>query len=284
MADCPVCGAASPLAYRKGRFLIHRCGSCRTLFVGNPPEDTSAIYTDEYFFGGGTEGGYVDYDREKDAMRRTLIESLERIEAVKPLRGRLLDVGAATGYFLALAQERGWEVRGVELSPQAAAKARERGIEVAVGTLSQAPFDKGSFDAVTAFDVIEHVADPGALAREIAAMLGPGGALFGSTPDSLSLNARISGKGWHMLFPPEHLTLMNERSLRLLLEKAGFRVLWMGKLTKRFTPQYILSTASRWLKLPLLGRLSARIERTPLSKLAIPLDLRDNLFFLAIKR
>ena len=225
----------------------------------------------------------MSYDAEKDAMRSTFERALTIIEKHQK-KGELFDIGAATGYFLDVARTRGWKVRGIDISAAAAAEALKKGIEVKAGTLGTVSYSPDSFDAVTMFDVIEHVADPSQMLKQTSEILKAGGVVFGSTPDSLSVNARISGKGWHMLFPPEHLVLMNAKSLRILFEREGYEVLWMGRLTKWFTPQYILQTASRWLGWKFLGSLAAVVQKTPLSRLPIPLDLRDNLFFLARKK
>lgn len=76
-------------------------------------------------------------------------------------RGRLLDVGCGNGIFLATMKELGWEVAGVEPDRQAARVAREQfGLNVHVGTLEEAGFADGTFDAITMSHVVEHLADP----------------------------------------------------------------------------------------------------------------------------
>lgn len=279
---CPICSARGAHLWDKESFRIARCTKCLTLFVENPPHDTAFIYDQGYFFGGEQGGGYGSYDEEKESMRATFERCLDMIG--KYTQGSLFDIGAATGYFLSLARKRGFEVSGIDISAAAVAVAKEKGIEVKVGTLRTVSYPPDSFEVVTMFDVLEHVADPHALLAQASTILKPGGILFGSTPDSGSVNARLMGKRWHMLFPPEHLVLMNDTSLRLILNQEGYEVLWTGRVTKRFSLPYILQTASRWLKIPLLARLGSSLRGSWLSRIAIPLDLRDNLFFLAKKR
>ncbi len=281
--SCPVCGKAASHLYVKEGYRIARCGACCTLFVENPPGDTSDIYDESYFFGGASGGGYGSYDEEKEMMRTTFERCLDLIATNQP-SGSLFDIGAATGYFLGLARARGYLVSGVDISPAAALEAAKKGIDVKAGTLSSVSLPSNAYEVVTMFDVLEHVADPGKLLAEANQLLAPEGILFGSTPDSLSLNARLMGKRWHMLFPPEHLVLMNDKSLRLLFERKGFDVLWTGRVTKWFSLPYILQTAARWLKIPFLSRLGMHLRGTWLGRVAIPLDLRDNLFFMVRKR
>jgi len=280
---CPACANISAQhQFDKGGFAFARCTECQTLFIENPPEDTSALYDEGYFFGGGSEGGYGSYDREKEAMKETFLQSLDLIETKVP-NGRLFDVGAATGYFLALAQDRGWKVGGIDVSLAAAKEAKKKGIEVHAGTFDTIAIDESSQDAVTMFDVIEHVSDPGKLLNQVHQIIKAGGVVMGSTPDGGSVVAKLSGKNWHAIVPPEHLVWLNDKSLRLLFQREGYEMLWTGRITKRFTPPYILQTASRWLGLRFLNSLATFIQKTPLSRLHIPLDLRDNIFFLARK-
>ena len=73
----------------------------------------------------------------------------------------MLDVGCATGEFLAAAKARGWEGYGVETSAIAADyAARTYGVQIHVGALDSVPWPAGWFDAVTLWDVIEHVPSP----------------------------------------------------------------------------------------------------------------------------
>ena len=280
---CPICAGQAAHLYAKDSFGIARCGVCETLFVENPPADTSSLYDDAYFFGGEGKGGYGSYDAEKEMMRPTLERCLDRISA-HCHSGKLFDVGAATGYFLSLAQSRGFDVSGVELSPAAAREAKKRGIDVETGTLDAMVRPAASFDVVTLFDVLEHVSSPDVLVRRIADMLMPGGILMGSTPDSGSATARLLGRHWHLIVPPEHLVLLNDRSLRMLLSKHGFEILWTGRIAKRFSLPYIFQTASRWLGMSWLSRVGSALRDMKVGQIAIPLDLRDNVFFLARKK
>ncbi len=281
--NCPVCRGATRHCYTKDGFGVARCSNCKTLFIEDPPADTSAIYDEGYFFGGEQTGGYGSYDAEKEMMRNTFEHCLDLISTYRS-GDALFDVGAATGYFLALAKNRGFNVSGIDISSTAAEKAKKKGITVEVGTLETVSHTPSSYDVVTMFDVLEHVPHPNTLIQQTAYLLPAGGILMGSTPDSGSLYARLLGKHWHMLFPPEHLVLLNDYSIRLLLLQNGFETIWTGRITKRFSLPYILQTAARWLHIPLLSRIGSALRATWLGKLAIPLDLRDNLFFLARKK
>jgi len=100
---------------------------------------------------------------------------------------RVLDVGCGAGALgAALREERGIEVMGLELSPGAAARARERLDAVVVAdldALDDLPFDRGSFDAMVFGDVLEHLRDPHRLLRVLRPWLADDGALVCSIPN-----------------------------------------------------------------------------------------------------
>jgi SAM-dependent methyltransferase len=196
----------------------------------------------------------------------------------------LLDVGAATGSFLEVAKERGWKVFGHEISEDAAGRARKKGIAMTTGELSLAGYASNSFFAITSLDVIEHVSDPTRALNEMANLLRPGGAILLNTPDSGSWYARLMRMRWHAYNPPEHLTIFDQRSLSLLVERAGLDVVWVGKVKKSFRVSYILHTLSHWTRLGFFSRLAAVVERKKSWNWAIPLNLRDNLVLIARKR
>lgn len=141
--------------------------------------------------------------------------------------GKLLDIGCATGVFLNKASEHpDWEVQGVEISPHAARIARERYcLEVFTGTLEEAAFENCSFDAVTMWDVFEHLHDPQGSLRVIHRILKPGGVLVIRVPNLDSWDARIFGPYWAGLDAPRHLYVFDRNTLRNLIEANGFRIL-----------------------------------------------------------
>ena len=144
--------------------------------------------------------------------------------SVLDTKGKLLDVGAATGHFLELARKNGWEASGIEISKYAAKKARKKGLEIAVGDFENHEFSENCFDAVTFWDVLEHFGKPDLAFKQARKILRTGGILAINTPDSRSVLARIFGKRWHAIVPPNHLNLFNCDNLKAVLEKNGFEL------------------------------------------------------------
>ena len=98
-----------------------------------------------------------------------------------PSDARLLDVGCG-GAWLGDHFE---NYTGIDVSPEAVEAARSRGRQVTlVDGDEPLPFDEASFDGVVLKDVLEHVANPVTLVREVRRVLRPGGRVFASSPDA----------------------------------------------------------------------------------------------------
>lgn len=148
----------------------------------------------------------------------------------------MLDVGCAMGFLLDLARDQGWTVEGVELSEYACLHAvEELHLPVLHGTLHDAEFDGGKFDAVTLFDVIEHFPNPRKEIREVARVLRPGGIFAVTTPDVGSLVARLLGRNWaEIRRVREHTYFFSRKTLRKMLEAEGFEVLRIERAGRYF--------------------------------------------------
>lgn len=100
--------------------------------------------------------------------------------------GAVLDAGCGVGYGSHFLGGVAREVMGVDLSEEAIAYARERygteTVEFRVMDLAALDLPDGGFDAVCAFEVIEHVPDAEAVLAELARVLRDGGTLVVSTP------------------------------------------------------------------------------------------------------
>lgn len=147
------------------------------------------------------------------------------LTSLKGTPGLVLDVGFGDGGFLDAAAAEGWETLGVEVSWAAAARAGRGHLRV-VGTmdcLRAAP----SADAVTFWDVLEHVAEPGDLVERAVALLRPGGIVAVSMPNVLGTESRLRGAGWryHDLDAYGHLLHAAPGPLAAFLEGRGLEVI-----------------------------------------------------------
>jgi len=138
---------------------------------------------------------------------------------------RLLDVGCATGDWLAEMQALGWRATGVELDARAAGVARGRGLSVVTGGFPAVAGElTGPFDAVALRQVLEHLAEPMAALRAIRGLLDERGLLLISTPLADGWLPRLAGSYWYALDQPRHVQLFGREQLAAALRQTGFRV------------------------------------------------------------
>lgn len=281
---CPACSQVSVNFFtKKNNCYLYRCNECGLIFMWPMPKDTAEVYSADYFSGAEKGFGYVDYDEDKSAMADTFSSYLEIINKFSPKKGQLLDIGAATGYFLKKAGAMGWKTAGVEISDYAAQKARAAGLNIKTGTLGSIQFETESFDVVTMWDVLEHFSNPKNELEKVYQLLKKGGILAINTPDAGSFFAKIMGKRWHLLVPPEHLVYFNLKNLTGILKQSGFKVLRIDKVGKKFTIQYILQTLSRWQNISIWKKLLKYSDSIGMAKFHTPINLRDNFFIIARK-
>jgi 2-polyprenyl-3-methyl-5-hydroxy-6-metoxy-1,4-benzoquinol methylase len=141
----------------------------------------------------------------------------------RPAGGTLLDVGCGSGSFLRTAKSCGWKVTGIDPDPKAAMACRRQGLDVLQGGIEQFAGMESLFDVITLNHVIEHVHDPVSTLAACHRLLKPNGQLWLATPNIDSLGHQQYGRNWRGLEPPRHLVLFNANSLRIVLERAGFR-------------------------------------------------------------
>jgi SAM-dependent methyltransferase len=222
-----------------GRFGVVRCASCG-LEQTRPRPRAAAVgrwYPAAYVSYSGADGPPARHRLVRAAAiwlraaayapYRRLRRPPERHPAPGPGR-RLLDVGTGGGFHIAAMHARGWEVRGLEPDPLAAARAAEgAGLPkgaIVVGTAEDADFAPESFDLITMSHVVEHLYDPVGALRRMRGWLAPGGRLVLWCPNAGSVEARLFGSHWDGLDPPRHLLHFTPQTLTRVLEEAGWAV------------------------------------------------------------
>ena len=150
--------------------------------------------------------------------RKILADFVEKIcRQVTDRRPRILDVGCGTGANLLMLSQYG-DAEGVDVSEDALAFCRERGLEkVRLGAAEDLPYEDGTFDLVTAFDVVEHIDDDLAGLREMRRVLRPGGRVLLFVPTFMFL--------WGLQDDvSNHRRRYRLPELQRVLEQAGFEV------------------------------------------------------------
>jgi 2-polyprenyl-3-methyl-5-hydroxy-6-metoxy-1,4-benzoquinol methylase len=240
-----VCGAdqlvATPVILGYGT--IHRCRACGSGVMLPRPSGAALA---------GMHGAAAYFDHPYFQDRRTLTADLEarfrrRLESIRAVAGDLagrtvVEVGCDTGLFLGyLAAESGATAVGVDVSEHAVAAGRKAGLDIRKGTLEELGLDAASVDVVCAYDLIEHLADPGGFAGEVARVLRPGGFFFAETPNFDGLIYRLGrALAWpgpplaplraieERLWPAFHVQYFGARSVRDLFAAHGFDEVAVG--------------------------------------------------------
>jgi SAM-dependent methyltransferase len=227
---------------------VSRCPDCGLVCVppGSVPEAVlSQLYSQEYFEGGRPDG-YADYSASESILRQQASRALRAIRTFRP-GGSLLEIGCAYGFFLLEAQ-RFYKAQGIEISSFAADEARKRGLDVVCGDFLEQKYQPSSFDVVSLFDCIEHLADPFGYLGRLHHVLKPGGIVAITTGDIGSLYARFSGARWRLMTPPQHLFYFSKRTLTRMLQKTGFEVVRVSHPWKLVPWRLILYQISPKLK------------------------------------
>ncbi len=270
--------------FMKKTWQIMRCQSCKLMAVENMPADLSPYYSEGYFTGDVTLDGYIDYDLDKEVSRKTYLEFLDIIEKYldRKVSISLFEIGCATGFFMDLARQRGWQTEGIDISQYAIQKAKEKGLVASTAILENYQTDK-KFDVVVAQDVIEHVKDPIDMIIRSKNLLNENGLLLITTPDAGSLWAKVWNKHWHAFVPPQHLFYFSAKNLAPILEKNGFRVFYPAHSGKWFAIPYIIRLLYSWTGLKVFSKLAEWAAKSSLKNFAIPINVGDTLVLVARK-
>lgn len=258
---CPVC--KSPFhecGQELNGYSIPTCNNCKLSFavaaIGVDPNYDTVYDSAEY------QESQVNSFRLSDNFEEFVWNVPYRhfFRQAKPAanRNKLLDIGCGVGRFCHAAKLQGWNVKGLDVSARAVGIALEKAtFPVHCGTLDDhLPEGKQAYHMVTAFEVLEHLDDPGGFLRTAAKVIAPGGSIFCTVPNWDCQELKKATKAdW---LPPIHKLFFTRDSLKALFEQSGYRVLAVGyNVTDPWPTGF--RNRMRWLKRRLKGR-----ERVPL--------------------
>ncbi|MBI2286182.1 MAG: class I SAM-dependent methyltransferase [Nitrosomonadales bacterium] len=224
---CPV-GCNAPLeitAYVLPEGALLRCSACGQLIS----QCTEAHYWQSMQEFDDSQGTLPKAGSEGGRLRRSkkFLDQIAILLGQPPEKIRLLDVGCSSGAFLHAAVKLGFRAEGVEPAPKAAATAQAAGLKVHQGLLQEAGYADGQFDAITLFEVIEHLQHPQELLKECRRILRPGGILLVGTGNAGSWSMAAMGARWeylHIARHGGHVSFFNLGSLASLAQRSGFSV------------------------------------------------------------
>lgn len=224
MDECPLCAARAPMTPtgRWAEYELYDCPACGAGFCSpfkNPGPEYYEHKSDLYA---------VLVSEKTDPMSFEYDEALALLRGELPSGGRLLDVGCGAGGFLHRARSAGFTVAGLDFNPARAGALKAASFDVFHGGLPD--YARGaapaSFDAITIFQVIEHLDEPGAWLASAKSLLKPGGLLVVGVPNrGRTFDPFKDPSIADVDMPPHHLTRWNAAALSGLLSRAGFAVM-----------------------------------------------------------
>ena len=195
-----------------------------------------------------------DYGDELEGLRATYGAALARLERCVPNRDGILDIGCGNGFVLEIALDRGWKnVRGVEPSAHAVEQASDLVRDgIIEDIMREGLFEPESLDAVTLFQVLDHIADPVGLLRECHRALRPGGAILAFNHNVRAWSARLLRER-SPIVDIEHTYLYDQETMRRLFAKAGFVDMAVESVRNAYSIAYLAQLV------PLPGSLKTRV-------------------------
>ncbi|MEV0229440.1 class I SAM-dependent methyltransferase [Nonomuraea sp. NPDC050786] len=253
--SCMMCGDTrqQPLFSPGGngwRYHVVRCPGCGFLYrnPGVRPERLGDLYATGYntfLTGKYAANRQRRYELTMQAFSPVFDEGKER---------RLLDFGSGIGLFLELAEQRGFDACGVELSPESVAQANERlsSVRTYLGAPEDVPeIAAGGFDVITLWSVLAHLPRPLDDFAVFRRLLAPGGVLLMLTVNARSTQLKAYGPAWNG-FTKNHLMFYSSQTVRTLLARTGFAGV-------AFAPHYGDTVEAGTSRLP--GDLVRRLRR-----------------------
>lgn len=273
--ECPLGCAPSDETVIIGHDLLHglpgnfkvvcckACGLQRTS-PRPTPDSIGFYYPDDY---GPYKGTRVINNgaKERDIKSR-LIEIAKIIFDTKAKalpavqKGRLLEIGCASGSFLHHMAQHGWDVEGIELSPTAAQAARKLGYAVDIGALEKISKPTQSYNLIVGWMVLEHLHQPVESLRKLASWAKRDAMLAVSVPNVGSVESRLFGSNWYALQLPNHLFHYDTTSITKVMHAAGWEV---TQIHHHRNVGNLIASTGYWLCDKGLPRLGKRFVQFP---------------------
>jgi len=220
--NCPVCDSKNYVSiFSKEGGTYVKCKDCTMVYL-NP------VFTDE---------AIVDYYQANHTEQAEVVESdtdnfytdiynggLQTIKKSNPNISKILDIGCSSGTFLDLAKQQNLTTYGIELNKAEFEFVKKKGHKVFNELLENVSFNT-KFDAITMWDVFEHIIDGEFYLNTMKELLNNDGVIFLQIPSSDALAAKILQEHCNMYDGLEHVNLYGVKTIKQLANKCNLEVL-----------------------------------------------------------
>ena len=223
---CSTCNSSNyTLFYKKDYMNIVKCEECSLVY-------TNPIFDEEHYKKTYKSEDYQEIVRElgeESHLYRVQRFGTERIGIMNKFIKtketiKYLDIGCSTGFVVEAAKNKGWDAVGIDLNPSAINYGISRGLNLKNNSLDEVSFKKNTFDAISLFDVIEHLPNPQNIISKALNYLKTGGILFIYVPNWDSASRFLLGKKAHFIWPTHHLNYYNPKTITDLIQKFELEV------------------------------------------------------------
>lgn len=230
--ECPICKSRDLQKFTQCKdytvshetFQISLCQKC-TLGITTPRPDTNRLggyyQSEEYISHSGKSSGGIGFLYK--IARSFSLNWKKKLVQKHNLTGTILDFGCGSGEFLNTMLRNGWQVTGVEPSDSARLKSEILTKQKTCDSL--VAISEKKFDVITAWHVVEHVPDLPETFLKLKSLLKKGGTIFIAVPNYQSPDAAFYKEHWAGYDVPRHLWHFSKKSMNLLLESAGLKLI-----------------------------------------------------------
>ncbi len=255
LKKCPICGSVNTNLFLTANdyflsgetFSIVKCSGCGFRYT-NPRPEAEAL--GKYY----QSADYISHSDSRQGLFASVYQLVRKytLNWKKALirkynhKGDLLDIGCATGQFLHFMTAEGWNTTGIEPDEKTRKHAiSEYGLKVfPEETLDE--FKESSFDVITMWHVLEHVAELNPRMEQLKKLLKPGGTVIIAVPNCDSYDAVKYGQFWAGYDLPRHLYHFTKTDVDRLAGKYGFTI--VNTLPMKFDSYYVSLLSEKYLK------------------------------------
>lgn len=302
---CPVCGeqcAKTLFRPKQSPGPVGVCGHCGMAYIWQIEDDKALIFEGPVTYdsidqkvltsadlndvSGSWELSMLpDKEVEWPALRKNAMDALGRIEQyIGRPREKILDFGSGWGFFLAVAKEQGWQSYGIEPLPGTSVYARATfGLHIVTDTLREDLFPPNFFDAITSFQVFEHLPYPDRDIGYLRKMLRENGILLIEVPNFNTWTMRLL-KSKHRHFVQDHLNFFSIETLSRILRQNRFEVVDTYYTERSMSVRHLIKYwVRRYLPFRVVDSFQGALQRTGMWERTIGINIGDIITVIARK-